>query len=116
MSDGIHGQGCSGPLAGGIGRGSALDFARRGAKVVVVDLDPTEREASAELVRSTVARAVRSRGRHEIGRCAELHQATLDAYGAIDCFFNNAGALKAPYPDLLFRHHWWGRRGSLDPD
>jgi NAD(P)-dependent dehydrogenase (short-subunit alcohol dehydrogenase family) len=61
MSDGIHGQGCSGPLAGGIGRGSALDFARRGAKVVVVDLDPTEREASAELVRSTVARAVRSR-------------------------------------------------------
>ena len=43
-------------------------------------------------------------------------KATLDAYDAIDCFFNNAGALKAPYPDLLFRRSLVARRGSLDPD
>ena len=36
---------------GGIGRASSLGFARRGAKVVVVDLDPAQGEASAELVR-----------------------------------------------------------------
>src|ERR1700736_6090272 len=36
---------------GGIGRASALGFARRGAKVGVVDLDPTEGEESAELAR-----------------------------------------------------------------
>jgi hypothetical protein len=23
-----------------------------------------------------------------VGRCAELHQGTLDTYGAIDCFLN----------------------------
>jgi NAD(P)-dependent dehydrogenase (short-subunit alcohol dehydrogenase family) len=59
---------------GGIGRASALGFARRGAKVVVVDLDPTEGEASAELVRQRGGDARFARGRHEIRRCAELRQ------------------------------------------
>ena len=34
---------------GGIGRASALGFAQRGAKVIVVDLDHAEGETSAEL-------------------------------------------------------------------
>ena len=77
---------------GGIGRASAIGFAGRGAKVVVVDLDATAGEASAELVRQRGgdARFVRA----DVTKSAEVQnyvKATLDAYGAIDCFFNNAG-------------------------
>ncbi len=77
---------------GGIGRATAIGFAGRGAKVVVVDLDPTAGEASAELVRQRGgdARFVRA----DVTKSADVQnyvKATLDAYGAIDCFFNNAG-------------------------
>ena len=77
---------------GGIGRASAIGFAGRGAKVVVVDLDATSGEASAELVRQRGgdARFVRA----DVTKSADVQayvKATLDAYGAIDCFFNNAG-------------------------
>ena len=77
---------------GGIGRASAIGFAGRGAKVVVVDLDATAGEASAELVRQRGgdARFVRA----DVTKSADVQayvKATLDAYGAIDCFFNNAG-------------------------
>jgi NAD(P)-dependent dehydrogenase (short-subunit alcohol dehydrogenase family) len=77
---------------GGIGRASAIGFAARGAKVVVVDNDATSGEASAELVRQRGgdARFVRA----DVTKSADVQayvKATLDAYGAIDCFFNNAG-------------------------
>jgi NAD(P)-dependent dehydrogenase (short-subunit alcohol dehydrogenase family) len=77
---------------GGIGRASALGFAQRGAKVIVVDLDHAEGETSAELVRQRGgdARFVRA----DVSRSGDVQnyvKATLEAYGAIDCFFNNAG-------------------------
>lgn len=77
---------------GGIGRASAIGFASRGAKVVVVDLDTTAGEASAELVRQRGgdARLVRA----DVTKSADVQnyvKVTLDTYGAIDCFFNNAG-------------------------
>lgn len=77
---------------GGIGRAAALGFATRGAKVVVVDHDAAAGEASAGIVRQQggEARFVRA----DVTRSADVRnyvQETLDAYGAIDCFFNNAG-------------------------
>jgi NAD(P)-dependent dehydrogenase (short-subunit alcohol dehydrogenase family) len=77
---------------GGIGRASAIGFAGRGAKVVVVDSDATAGEASAELVRQRGgdARFVRA----DVTKSTDVQayvKATLDAYGSIDCFFNNAG-------------------------
>jgi NAD(P)-dependent dehydrogenase (short-subunit alcohol dehydrogenase family) len=77
---------------GGIGRASAIGFAGRGAKVVVVDMDTTAGEASAELVRQRGgdARFIRA----DVTKSADVQayvKATIDAYGAIDCFFNNAG-------------------------
>src|SRR5580692_6767665 len=77
---------------GGIGRASALGFARRGAKVVVVDLDQAQGETSAELVRQ---RGGDARFVHadvtKSGDVQNYVKATLEAYDAIDCFFNNAG-------------------------
>ncbi len=77
---------------GGIGRAAALGFAERGAKVVVVDHKADDGENTAGLVRQRggEARFVRA----DVSRSADVRayvQATLDAYGAIDCFFNNAG-------------------------
>lgn len=77
---------------GDIGRACVLGFASRGAKVVVVDLDVAAGRVSAELAlqRGGEARFVRA----DVTRAAEVRgyvEASLDAYGAIDCFFNNAG-------------------------
>src|SRR6516164_190186 len=76
---------------GGIGRATARGFSGRGAKVVVVDLDRAEGEASAELVRQRGgdARFVHA----DVTRSDDVQnyvKAALDA-DAIDCFFNNAG-------------------------
>ena len=77
---------------GGIGRATALAFALRGAKVMVVDHDAAAGQASADIViqrggnaRFTQADVTRS------AAVADYVKATLDAYGRIDCFFNNAG-------------------------
>jgi len=78
--------------ANGIGQAAALGFARRGARVVVVDRDAAAGEAAAEAIREQggEARFVRA----DVTLSADVRayvQATLDAFGAIDCFFNNAG-------------------------
>jgi NAD(P)-dependent dehydrogenase (short-subunit alcohol dehydrogenase family) len=77
---------------GGIGRAAALGFGGGGAKVVVADFDRSAGEASVELVRQQggEARFVRA-DVTQSGDVQNYVKATLDAYGAIDCFFNNAG-------------------------
>lgn len=78
--------------ANGIGRAAALAFAARGAKVVVVDRD-------ADGVKATAGMIVQQGGDAtpvlaDVTRSADVQayvQAALDAYGTIDCFFNNAG-------------------------
>jgi NAD(P)-dependent dehydrogenase (short-subunit alcohol dehydrogenase family) len=76
----------------GIGRAAALGFAKGGAKIVVVDRDTAGGEATAGIIRQQGgdARFVAA----DVTRSAEVQnyvKAALDAYGAIDCFFNNAG-------------------------
>ena len=94
--------------AGGIGRATSLAFARRGARVVVVDRDATHGEETARLAREAGgdARFVQA----DVTRSGDVQgyvKAALDAYGAIDCFFNNAGiegkiALTAEYDEDVF--------------
>src|SRR5215831_19465520 len=77
---------------GGIGRAAALGFAERGAKVIVVDHKADDGENTTSLVRQRggEARFVRA----DVSKSAEVQayvKATVDAFGTIDCFFNNAG-------------------------
>ena len=77
---------------GGIGRATALGFALRGAKVMVVDADATSGQASADIIaqRGGTVGFVQA----DVTQSASVQdyvRKTMDAYGRIDCFFNNAG-------------------------
>ena len=77
---------------GGIGRATALAFAARGAKGVVVDFDPQIGEDTVSAVHAAGgdARFVQA----DVTKSADVRnyvKAALNAYGRIDCFFNNAG-------------------------
>ena len=89
----------------GIGRAVSLGFARRGARVLVVDRDAEAGAAvAAEIGPSAVFRAA------DVTRAADVRDyvaAALDAFGAIDCFHNNAGvegrvAPTAEYDEAVF--------------
>ena len=77
---------------GGIGRATCLAFAARGAKVVVVDFDPQIGEDTVSAVHAAGgdARFVQA----DVTKSADVRnyvKAAMNAYGRIDCFFNNAG-------------------------
>jgi NAD(P)-dependent dehydrogenase (short-subunit alcohol dehydrogenase family) len=77
---------------GGIGRATALAFAREGARVAVADV-------AAEAARETVAQVNAAGGQvislaGEVTRDAEVRSmidAVVSTYGRLDCAFNNAG-------------------------
>ena len=76
----------------GIGRATALGFASRGAKVVVVDRDSTAGEATAGIVRQQGGEALFVQA--DVTQ-ADSVKAYVDkavaTFGRIDCFHNNAG-------------------------
>jgi NAD(P)-dependent dehydrogenase (short-subunit alcohol dehydrogenase family) len=91
--------------ANGIGRAVSLGFAQRGAKVVIVDRDAAAGEAlAAEIGKAAIFRAA------DVTRAADVAayvKAAIDAFGAIDCFHNNAGiegrvAPTAEYEEAVF--------------
>ena len=78
--------------ANGIGRATALNFAKGGARLVLVDRDRDAGEAAAGVIRQQGGEARFHAA--DVTKSAEVAayvKAALDAYGAIDCFFNNAG-------------------------
>ncbi len=76
----------------GIGRAAALGFASRGATIVVVDRDQTAGEATVGILRQQGREA--SFVPADVTRSSDVQnyvQRTLEQYGTIDCFYNNAG-------------------------
>jgi NAD(P)-dependent dehydrogenase (short-subunit alcohol dehydrogenase family) len=78
--------------ANGIGKATVHAFAKAGAKVAVVDRDEAGAKSVAEAVRMANGDAI-SFGADVTSAddVAAYVKATLNAYGTIDCFFNNAG-------------------------
>jgi len=79
----------------GIGRAAALGFARRGAKVVVADIDAVRGEETLRRVREAGGEAIFVKT--DVSSEAEV-KALVDravaTYGKLDCAFNNAGIHK----------------------
>ena len=76
----------------GIGRQTALAFAGRGAKVVAVDMDADAAKRTVGTIQQQGGEARAQAA--DVTKSAEVQayvKAALDAYGRIDCFFNNAG-------------------------
>ncbi|MGH2557505.1 MAG: SDR family NAD(P)-dependent oxidoreductase [Thermomicrobiales bacterium] len=80
--------------AHGIGRASAILFAREGARVAIVDYDAEGGAETEQLVREAGGEAVFLRA--DIGRREDAERAiaaTIDRYGGVDVLFNNAGIM-----------------------
>jgi len=76
----------------GIGRSTALSFAREGARVVVADVQADSGEATVEMISKAAgeARFVKA----DVSRADEVEALvarTVEVFGRLDCAFNNAG-------------------------
>ncbi len=77
---------------GGIGRATALVFAREGARVAVADIAADAARETVALVNAAGGQAISFSG--EVTRDAEVRatvEGVVAAYGRLDCAFNNAG-------------------------
>jgi NAD(P)-dependent dehydrogenase (short-subunit alcohol dehydrogenase family) len=77
---------------GGIGRATALAFAREGARVAVADLMAEAARETVALVNATGGQAISLSG--DMSRDADVRamiEAVVGAHGRLDCAFNNAG-------------------------
>jgi NAD(P)-dependent dehydrogenase (short-subunit alcohol dehydrogenase family) len=78
--------------ASGIGRATALIFAREGARVVVADLVAEGGEDTARCIKETGADAIFVKcDVSKAGDVEAMVKKAVDTYGRVDCAFNNAG-------------------------
>jgi NAD(P)-dependent dehydrogenase (short-subunit alcohol dehydrogenase family) len=90
----------------GIGRATALTFAREGAKVVVADIEVDGGQATARMIEAAEGEAVFVEV--DVSQAAAVKamvSQAIETYGRLDCAFNNAGILgsmgaaTADYPE-----------------
>src|SRR5437868_1533970 len=77
---------------GGIGRATALAFAREGARVAVADVSAEAAGETVAQVNAAGGQAISLSG--DVTRDADVRamiEGTVGAYGRLDCAFNNAG-------------------------
>lgn len=82
----------------GIGRASAIEFARRGARVLVADIDGEAADRVAKEVRSAGGTALSQRvDVTDYASVQELADAAFRGLGAVHVLMNNAGVTWRPY-------------------
>ena len=93
--------------SGGIGRATAVAFAREGANLVVADLD---QHAHTETISRSRPKAATSSGFLDVTKAEDLQtalQAAVDTFGGLDIAFNNAGIEQRPSPLAdIPEEHW----------
>jgi len=93
--------------ASGIGRATALLFAREGAAVVIADMDESAGESVAAETSEAGGKAIFQRTdvalRHD---CDRLVQRAVSEFGAIHVLFNNAGIIRRASALELSEEDW----------
>lgn len=78
--------------ASGIGRATALIYAREGAKLVIADMNEDGGQQTAHMIRETGGDAIFSMADVTSPASVEaLITTTVETYGRLDCAYNNAG-------------------------
>ena len=96
--------------AGGIGRATALAFAREGASVVVADVDEQANTETARLIEADGGRAMAVRC--DVTQAGDLQAAlaaAVDTFGGLDVAFNNAGIEQPTTPAADITEADWDR-------
>ena len=93
----------------GIGRASAILFAREGAKVAVVDYAAAEGKETIKLVEDAGGTAIFVEA--DVSKGSDIERmigATMDAFGRLDILFNNAGisAVRRAFIADLSEEEW----------
>lgn len=94
----------------GIGQAACLEFARQGAKVMVVDIDATAGEKTAVAIRGMGGDAESFQADVSQSSDVQAYVAhTLKTFGRIDTFFNNAGIEGVITPLAEYSEELWDR-------
>ena len=96
--------------AGGIGRATALAFARAGASVVVADVDDQANAETARLIRAVDGRVIAQRC--DVTRAEDIRtalEAAVETFGGLDFAFNNAGIEQPTTPAADITEQDWDR-------
>src|SRR5690348_3192961 len=95
--------------ASGIGRATALLFAREGATIGIADLNKTGGNSLVEEIRSSGGRALFTPV--DVSRAADCHRMvehTVHEFGTIHILFNNAGIIRRATVTELSEEDWDG--------
>src|SRR5688572_23718555 len=101
--------------AGGIGRTTALAFAREGASVVVADVSEQDNQETARMIEEAGGRALAIRC--DVRRDEDVKAAldkTIEIFGRLDAAFNNAGIEQAIKAMTEITEEEWDRIISID--
>ncbi len=92
----------------GIGRAAAIGFARKGAKVVIADIDEKRGKETLLYIKQLGGEAifVKTDVSSE-AEVAALIRKTIETYGKLDCAFNNAGIHKQFASTIEFTETEW---------
>ena len=101
---------------GGIGRATAMAFAREGASVVVADVSEKDNQRTARMIEEQGGRALVVRC--DVTRAEDVKTAldkTIEAFGRLDVAFNNAGIEpRKPAPTADYDLEEWDRIIEID--
>ena len=101
--------------ASGIGRATALAFAREGTSVVCADVSEQGNQETARLIEERGGRAIAVRC--DVTRAEDVKAVlakTVEAFGRLDFAFNNAGIEHAPTPTDEIDDELWDRILDVD--
>ena len=99
----------------GLGRASALLFAKEGARVVVAEIISEDGEETVKRVRDAGGDAVFCQTDvTKAADCEKMVKVAVEKYGKLDIMFNNAGALGASGPLARITEEQWNQVIALN--